>query len=76
MDRRVRLVICDPVFDSTDTVTAELERSMAQVRPTHLGLGPLPGMDPDVTSRFLQRFAAEVAPALRSKANGTTPLSG
>ncbi|NNE75163.1 MAG: LLM class flavin-dependent oxidoreductase [Acidimicrobiales bacterium] len=68
--RNSRPVIFDPVFGSPETVAAKLDRSMARVRTTHLGLGLLPGMDPALTSRFLRRFAADLAPALAPTPGG------
>ncbi len=57
-------VLFDPVFGAPATVADKLGASMAGIRTTHLALGLLPGLAPDVTRRSLERFAAEVAPAL------------
>ncbi|MCC6435617.1 MAG: LLM class flavin-dependent oxidoreductase [Acidimicrobiales bacterium] len=62
---RGRRVMFDPVFGSPATVAGRLQASMDSIRTTHLALGMLPGMDPAVSRRSLERFAREVAPALR-----------
>lgn len=62
--RTARPTIFKPVFGSPATVAASLRQSLARLRTTHLGLGLVPGMDPAVTRRSMERFAREVAPSL------------
>ena len=53
-----------PVFGNAEGVARALNASMAKVRTTHLALGVLPGMDPAVTRRSMERFISESAPLL------------
>jgi alkanesulfonate monooxygenase SsuD/methylene tetrahydromethanopterin reductase-like flavin-dependent oxidoreductase (luciferase family) len=62
--RTSRPTLFKPVFGSPSTVVTDLREAMGRVRTTHLGLGLVPGMDPAVTRRSMERFAREVAPAL------------
>jgi alkanesulfonate monooxygenase SsuD/methylene tetrahydromethanopterin reductase-like flavin-dependent oxidoreductase (luciferase family) len=55
-----------PTFGTPDEVAAALNRSMANVRTTHLCLAMyLPGMDPKLAHASMELFAREVAPRLR-----------
>ena len=63
---QARPVLFDPAFGSPTTVAAKLERALGQARTTHLVLGTLPGMAPDVTRQSLERFAHDVRPALHT----------
>jgi alkanesulfonate monooxygenase SsuD/methylene tetrahydromethanopterin reductase-like flavin-dependent oxidoreductase (luciferase family) len=56
-----------PLIGSTVQVAEDLTASMENVLTTHLALGVLPGMDPKLTSASMQRFMAEVAPALKNR---------
>jgi alkanesulfonate monooxygenase SsuD/methylene tetrahydromethanopterin reductase-like flavin-dependent oxidoreductase (luciferase family) len=62
--RTAKAALFRPVFGAPATVADELRASAARVRTTHLALGLLPGMAPDVARASLTRFAREVAPAL------------
>ncbi|MDA3038377.1 MAG: hypothetical protein O3C27_02405 [Actinomycetota bacterium] len=59
-----RRLLFPPLFGDADAVAQALNASMAKVRTTHLALGVLPGMDPAVTRRSMERFISEAAPLL------------
>ena len=62
--RTAKPTIFKPVFGAATTVASALRQAIERVRTTHLCLGLVPGMDPTVTRRSMERFASEVAPAL------------
>ncbi|MCB1748818.1 MAG: LLM class flavin-dependent oxidoreductase [Gammaproteobacteria bacterium] len=57
-------LLFQPAFGSPETVADILHASLAAVRTTHLAYGTMPGMDPALTRRSLERFIADVVPRL------------
>jgi hypothetical protein len=62
--RNTRPVLFKPAFGDPATVAESLNRSIGAVRTTHLALGMLPGMDPQVARASMERFTRSVAPLL------------
>jgi alkanesulfonate monooxygenase SsuD/methylene tetrahydromethanopterin reductase-like flavin-dependent oxidoreductase (luciferase family) len=54
----------DPKFGSPDEVRDALRAANERLRTTHLGLGVLPGVDPQLTRRSMEQFMSDVAPGL------------
>jgi alkanesulfonate monooxygenase SsuD/methylene tetrahydromethanopterin reductase-like flavin-dependent oxidoreductase (luciferase family) len=58
--KAAKTAFIQPVFGSPATVADALRASAAAVRTTHLAFGVLPGMDPALTRRHLERIATDV----------------
>ena len=56
-----RSLMFRPIFGGPDHVRSTMQTAVQRVRTTHLALGVLPGMDPELTRRSLQMFVEEVA---------------
>ncbi len=62
-DPKARLMFRPAVGDAA-AVAAVLNHSIGRSPTTHLAMGLLPGMAPQVTRRFIERFVSEVVPQL------------
>lgn len=59
-----RRLMFRPAIGDAASVADVLGRSISRVRTTHLALGTLPGMPPEVTRASMERFVGEVVPSL------------
>jgi alkanesulfonate monooxygenase SsuD/methylene tetrahydromethanopterin reductase-like flavin-dependent oxidoreductase (luciferase family) len=59
-----RRLMFRPAIGDAGSVAEVLNRSIGRVRTTHLALGALPGMPPEVTLASMERFVSEVVPRL------------
>lgn len=71
--RRGATTLFQPVIGSPETVVRLLSTSMATTLTTHLALGVLPGMDPQLTAASMRRVIDDVAPVLKASAGSATP---